>query len=164
MRGRFEILQANNRYAASFENGSLRPKPRKMLAVVTCMDARLDPARFLGLVEGDANVIRNAGAVVTEDVLRSLVVSHWRLEIEEVVVIGHTDCGMSSFTNDELARQLREASVEADKVDALPFYDVKTNVREGVTRIREFPALSERVAVSGYVYDVVTGRLRRVVH
>jgi carbonic anhydrase len=152
------------RYAASFENRGLRPEPRKGLAVITCMDARLDPAGFLGLTAGNAHVIRNAGAIVTDDVLRSLVVSHWRLGTEEVVLIGHADCGMSSFTNDDLRRQLRKGGVEANEIDALPFYDVETNVRDGVTRIREFPALGERVVASGYVYDVATGRLRRVVH
>jgi carbonic anhydrase len=164
MKGRYEILQANERYAASFENRGLRPEPGKGLAVVTCMDGRLDPARFLGLAEGDAHVIRNAGAVVTEDVLRSLIVSHWRLGTEEVVLIGHTDCGLSSFTNDDLRRQLRKAGVESNEVDALPFYDVETNVRDGVTRIRDFPALGGSLVVSGYVYDVATGRVRRVVH
>jgi carbonic anhydrase len=164
MRARYEILRANERYAAGFDKADLGPAPRKGLAVVTCMDARLDPARFLGFEEGDAHVIRNAGAVVTDDVLRSLVVSHWRLGTEEVVVIGHTNCGMLSFTNEQVRGQLRDAEIDAGDLDVLPFSDLEANVRDGVTRIRESPLLGGRLAASGYVLDVETGRLRRIVH
>src|SRR5919199_6626913 len=124
-----EFLQANQQYAAAFDKGSLPMPPRRHVAVVTCMDARLDPAKFLGLQEGDAHVIRNAGGTVTDDALRSLVISHHLLGTEEALVIGHTDCGMLTFTNDDLRGRL---GPEAANVDFLPFPDLEERVRESV--------------------------------
>jgi len=127
------------------------------------MDARLDPARILGLQDGDANVLRNAGAIVTEDVLRSLAISRWLLGTRQAFVIGHVDCGMTRFTNGELRARLRdEAGVDASEIDFLPFGDVDESVREGVRRIRGSPLLGDAFAAGGFVYDVRTGRLTEV--
>ena len=151
---RDEILGANERYAADFAKADLPMPPGRRFAVVTCMDARLDPARFLGLEEGDAHVIRNAGGLVTDDALRSLVISHNLLGIEEVFVIAHTDCGMLTFRNEDLQQQLGTA------IDFLPFGDLDESVRESVRKVRESLLVPD--AVSGFVYDVRSGRLRDV--
>src|SRR5215468_12697777 len=120
-----EIRAANEQYASSFEKGHLPMPPGRRFAVVTCMDARLDPARFLGLDEGDAHVIRNAGGLVTDDALRSLVISHHLLGTQEAIVIGHTDCGMLTFSNDDLRGRL---GPDADGIDFAPFADVADRV------------------------------------
>jgi carbonic anhydrase len=160
---RDEVLQANERYAGRFESADLSAPPKRHFAVVTCMDARLDPARFLGLREGDAHVIRNAGGVVSDDALRSLVISHWLLGTQEALVIAHTDCGMVKFTNEELRRKLaEEAGADASHVDFLPFSDLDESVRSSVRKIRESQLLPDSFAASGYVYDVRSGRLRDV--
>jgi carbonic anhydrase len=149
-----EILSANENYAADFAKGELPMPPGRRFAVVTCMDARLDPAKFLGLEEGDAHVIRNAGGLVTDDALRSLVISHNLLGTEEVFVIAHSDCGMLTFSNDELKEQL-----DTD-IEFLPFSDLDESVRQSVRRVRESPLTAD--VVHGYVYEVETGRLRDV--
>jgi carbonic anhydrase len=154
-----EIRQANERYAAGFDKGDLPMPPGRRFAVVTCMDARLDPAKFLGLDEGDAHVIRNAGGIVTDDALRSLVISHHLLGTQEAIVIGHEDCGMLTFENDDLRAKLRG---EADTIDFLPFPDVDERVRTSVRAIRDSPLLPESYDATGFVYDVRTGRLREV--
>ena len=155
------FLKANERYAASFKKGSLPMPPSRRVAVVACMDARLDPARILGLEEGDAHVVRNAGGRAA-DALRSLVISQELLGTREVVVIHHTDCGMLTFTNDQLKQRLREGrGAEAD-IDFLPFSDVDQSVRDDVRAIRESRLLLPGVPVTGFVYDVKTGRLRQV--
>jgi carbonic anhydrase len=158
-----EILSANERYAAHFTWGDLPSPPRRRIAVVTCMDARLDPAHFLGLEEGDAHVIRNAGGVVSDDALRSLIVSHWLLGTQSALVIGHTDCGMAKFTDEELRARLR-ASTGADPsdVDFLTFGAVDEAVRQSVDRIQATQLLPPEFGASGFVYDVATGRLTRV--
>ena len=138
--------------------------PGRRLAIVTCMDARLDPARFLGLEEGDAHVIRNAGGLVTDDAVRSLVVSHWLLGTQEVAVLAHTDCGMLTFSNDDLHAKLREeAGADASDVDFLPFPNLEDSVRSSVGVIRESPLLPDSLAVSGWIYDVRSGRIDEVV-
>ncbi|HSD28806.1 MAG TPA: carbonic anhydrase [Vicinamibacteria bacterium] len=155
------FLKANERYAASFKKGSLPMPPARRVAVLACMDARLDPARILGLEEGDAHVVRNAGGRAA-DALRSLVISQELLGTREVVVIHHTDCGMLTFTNDQLKQRLREGrGTEAD-LDFLPFSDLDQSVRDDVEAIRESRLLLPGVPVTGFVYDVRTGRLRRV--
>ena len=154
-----EVRQANERYATSFEKGSLAMPPAKQFAVVTCMDARLDPAKFLGLDEGDAHVIRNAGGVVSDDAIRSLVISHHLLGTQEALVIGHTDCGMLTFTNDDLRGRL---GPEAADVDFLPFPDLEERVRESVRTIEESPLLPDSFRATGFVYDVKSGRLEAV--
>jgi carbonic anhydrase len=161
---RDEIKAANERYAASFTKSELPMPPARRFAVVTCMDARLDPAKSLGLEEGDAHVIRNAGGLVSDDGLRSLVISHWLLGTQEAFVIAHTDCGMLTFTNDQLRRKLAdEAGADASGVDFLPFSDLEGQVRESVQRIRESPLLPDSFAASGFVYDVHSGRLSEIV-
>ena len=157
------LRSANEAYAAGFTKGDLPMPPRRRLAVVTCMDARIDPAKALGLDEGDAHVIRNAGGVVSDDALRSLVISHWLQGTQEAVVIGHTDCGMVTFTTDRLrARLADEAGADASGIDFLTFPDVSASVAESVRRVRESELLPDSFAVHGFVYDVHTGALREV--
>jgi carbonic anhydrase len=158
-----QLLAANETYASGFAKGDLPMPPGRRFAVVTCMDARLVPAKFLGLEEGDAHVIRNAGGLVTDDALRSLVISHWLLGTQEAFVIAHTDCGMLTFTNDDLRGKLAdEAGADASAVDFHPFSDLEESVRESLRKIAESPLLPESFAASGYVYDVTCGRLREV--
>lgn len=158
-----EIREANDRYSAEFEHGSLPLPPARRFAVLTCMDARIDPARALGLAEGDAHVIRNAGGLASDDALRSVVISQALLGTSEVFVIGHTDCGMETFTNDELRAQLRERrGVEAAHLDFQPFRQVEARVRASVRRLRETSLLPDDYAVHGFVYDVATGKLNEV--
>jgi carbonic anhydrase len=151
---RDEILSANESYASSFTKGDLPMPPGRRFAVVTCMDARLDPAKYLGLDEGDAHVIRNAGGLVTEDALRSLIISKNLLGTEEVFVIAHTDCGMLTFSNEEVQSQL------GTDIDLLAFSDLDESVRASVKRVRESPITAD--AVHGFVYDVRSGTLREV--
>ena len=159
-----EIQAANLRYGAGFAKGDLPMPPARQFAVVTCMDARLDPAKFLGLEEGDAHVIRNAGGLVSDDALRSLVISHWLLGTQEAFVIAHSDCGMLTFTNEELREKLAdEADAEAGGIDFLPFTDLDESVRASVRRIKEAALLPDSFEASGFVYDVRSGRLREVV-
>ena len=163
MSARDQLLEANRSYAESFTKGDLAVPPAKRFAVVTCMDARLDPAKFLGLEEGDAHVIRNAGGVVSDDALRSLVISHWLLGTKEAFVIAHSDCGMLTFTNEDLRSKLRdEAGADASHVDFLPFSDLDESVRASLERIRTSELLPDDFTASGYVYDCATGALREV--
>jgi carbonic anhydrase len=160
---RDELATANDAYASEFSKGDLSAPPARGFAVVTCMDARLDPAKFLGLEEGDAHVIRNAGGLVTDDALRSLVISHWLLGTQEAVVIGHTGCGMLTFTNEELRGKLAyETRTETSGLDFLPFGDLEESVRASVRRVADSPLLPDSFAASGFVYDVESGRLREV--
>ena len=154
-----EILSANDDFAATFDGGDLPMPPGRNLAVVTCMDARLDPAQFLGLGLGDAHVIRNAGGVVSDDALRSLVISHHLLGTQEAVVIGHSDCGMVTFQNSDLHERLGD---ESRAIDFQPFPDVAARVRESVETIRSSPLLPGSFGASGFVYHVETGRLEPV--
>jgi len=156
---RDEILSANEQYSEAFDKGELPMPPGRAFAVVTCMDARLDPAKFLGLGEGDAHVIRNAGGVVSDDALRSLVISHHLLGTQEVFVIGHTDCGMLTFSNDELRARL---GPEAAAIDFLPFPDVDARVHQSVRTIEQSQLLPDSFSATGFVYDVRSGRLRQV--
>jgi carbonic anhydrase len=158
------MLAANERYAAGFAKGDLAMPPARRVAVLACMDARLDPARALGLDEGDAHVIRNAGGRASDDALRSLVISQQLLGTREVIVLHHTDCGMATFTNDDLRGRLRETfGVDASGTDFLPFSDLEQSVRDDVATIRSSPLIPADVSVTGYVYDVRTGRLAEVV-
>jgi carbonic anhydrase len=163
MSARDQLLAANEAYASDFTKGDLPAPPARRFAVVTCMDARLDPAKFLGLEEGDAHVIRNAGGLVTDDALRSLVISHWLLRTQEAYVIGHSGCGMLTFTNDDLRRKLAdEAGADASDVDFHPFSDLDESVRASVRKIADSPLLPESFEARGYVYDIESGRLREV--
>ena len=158
-----ELLAANERYAAGFDQGDLPPSSARHLAILVCMDARIDPAKILGLAEGDAHVLRNAGGRASDDALRSLAIAHALLGTREVVVVHHTDCGMMSFTNDQLRQRLRDRlGVDAAGIDFLPFSDLDQSVRDDVATIRASPLVPADVAVSGVVYDVRSGRLRRV--
>ena len=152
-----EIRGANERYAADFTKADLPMPPGRRFAVVTCMDARLDPAKFLGLEEGDAHVVRNAGGILTEDALRSLVISHHLLGTQEAVVIGHTDCGMLTFTDDELRERLGPG---ASEIEFHSFPHLEERVRQSVQAIRDSPLLPDSFGASGYVYDVRSGRLQ----
>jgi carbonic anhydrase len=162
MPARDECLEANQSYQESFDKGTLSLPPARGLAVVTCIDARLDPAKMLGLEEGDAHVIRNAGGLVNDDALRSLVISHQLLGTQEVMVIGHTDCGMLTFTNEDIHAKLREETgADASHIDFQPFPDGEESVRGSVARVQESPFMAG-VAVSGWIYDVRSGGIREV--
>ena len=154
-----EVTEANQSYASGFAKGDLPMPPGRKFAVVTCMDARLDPARFLGLEEGDAHVIRNAGGLVNDETIRSLVISHHLLGTQEAVVIGHTGCGMLTFTNADLHEKLGPGS---ENIDFQPFPDVAERVRESVETIRSHPLLPDSFGASGFVYEVETGRIAPV--
>ncbi|MBI2299182.1 MAG: carbonic anhydrase [Armatimonadetes bacterium] len=158
-----EVVAANSRFAAMFTQGALPMPPARHLAVLTCMDARLHPETFLGLAIGDAHCIRNAGGRASDDAIRSLVISHHLLGTQEFVVIHHTDCGMLTFSNDDLRGKLRaDLNADASGVDFLPFADLDQSVRDDVDIIRRSPLLPKGVPVSGFVYDVRSGLLRRV--
>ena len=154
-----EVTAANERYASGFAKGELPMPPGRRFAVVTCMDARLDPAGFLGLEEGDAHVIRNAGGLVNDETVRSLLISHHLLGTQEAVVIGHTDCGMLTFTNSDVHEKL---GPESEGIDFQPFPDVAERVRQSVETIRSHPLLPDSFEASGFVYDVRSGRIEPV--
>src|SRR5436309_11487476 len=155
-----EFLKANEAYAGAFQKGHLPMPPDRRVAVLTCMDARLDPAAFLGLQEGDAHVIRNAGGRASEDAIRSLVISQQLLGTNTVVVIHHTDCGMLTFSNADLRTKLKqELNASADHIDFLPFKDLEQSVRDDVATIKASPLIPKNVEVSGFIYDVKSGRL-----
>jgi carbonic anhydrase len=157
-----EVLSANDAYVSTFDKGSLPMPPGRQFAILTCMDARIDPARALGLEEGDAHVIRNAGGIATDDALRSLVISHHLLGTKEAFVIGHTDCGMLTFSNDDLRTTLRGFGVEATHLDFQPFGNCEERVAASARRVRESGLLPEDFAVHAFVYDVSSGRIEPV--
>ncbi|MCY4154566.1 MAG: carbonic anhydrase [Gammaproteobacteria bacterium] len=157
-----ELLLNNARYAENFDKGDLPGPPGYKLAVVACMDARLDPHRALGLKEGDAHVIRNAGGVVSEDVIRSLVISQRLLGTREVALIQHTDCGMLTFRDDEVKDRI-EAETGLRPAFALEaFRDLEQNVRQSLARIHASPFIPHKDQVRGFIYDCATGRLNEV--
>jgi len=177
-----EVLAANAAYVADFgDKGKLPLPPARRFAVLTCMDARLDPAKYAGLAEGDAHVIRNAGGRASDDAIRSLVISHKLLGTREFFVIHHTDCGMVLFNNeimgDLLSKSLETAvldengwrdvgqgpgSEEGRKIDWLTFTDEAPAVLDDVKKIRNHPLVPKSIPVSGYIYDVRSGRLNEV--
>jgi carbonic anhydrase len=157
-----EMLQSNQDYARSFSSGDLPGPPARKVAVVACMDARLNPYAMLGLREGDAHVIRNAGGVVTDDVIRSLLISQRLLGTNEIVLVHHTKCGMLTFTDDDV-----KAGIQADTGLKPPFAleafgDLDEDVRQSIARIKASPFVPDKQSVRGFVYDVATGRLREV--
>lgn len=155
-----EFLKANEAYAATFDKGHLPMPPARRVAVLVCMDARIDPAKALGLTEGDAHVIRNAGGRASEDAIRSLIISQQLLNTNEVVVIHHTDCGMLTFTNEALRGKLKETfGRSADHIDFLPFADLRQSVLDDIAAIKASPFIPDTVPVTGFIYDVKTGRL-----
>jgi carbonic anhydrase len=157
-----ELLQNAAQYAAAFDKGDLPLPPARHVAVVACMDARLNPYGVLGLTEGDAHVIRNAGGVVTADVLRSLAISQRLLGTTEIILIHHTGCGMLTFTDDQF-----KAAIEAE-VGIKPawaaeaFGDLEADVRQSIRRVLDDPFVPVKDSVRGFVYEVETGRLREV--
>jgi carbonic anhydrase len=153
-----EVRAANDAYAGGFTKGDLPMPPAKKLAVIACMDARLDPAKALGLEEGDAHVIRNAGGRAA-DAIRSLVISQRLLGTNEVIVLHHTDCGMLTFDNVALRSRL---GPEAADIDFLPFGDLEQSVRDDVAEIRSSPLIPDDIQVSGFIYDVKSGRIHEV--
>lgn len=161
-----EFTAANAQYAAQFTKGDLPMPPGRKVAVVVCMDARIDPAKALGLEEGDAHVIRNAGGRA-DDAIRSLAISQELLGTREIVVIHHTDCGMLTFSNDDIRTKLGETNGAdcwnaAQGVDFLPFGNVEQSVIDDVNAIRNSPLLRKDVPVTGFVYDVTSGRIHQV--
>jgi carbonic anhydrase len=157
------LLRNNAAYAERYEHGALPAPPAKPVAVLTCMDARIDPHRMLGLGEGDAHVIRNAGGVANDDAIRSLVVSQRKLGTREVLVILHTDCGMRTFAEDDFVGELEEQTGERPAWETTGFHkEIDVDVQRAVARVRASPFLPHRDAVRGFVYDVATGRLREV--
>lgn len=159
-----EVLRANESYAGRFSAGNLPMPPARKLAVVACMDARLDVAQILGLNPGDAQVIRNAGGIVTGDALRSLIISHELLGTEEFMIINHTDCGMLTFRDQELLDRLRKqtGTSAAGPSTFHAFSNIEENVREQIQNIRSHPWIPQSIPVRGFIYDVKTGRLREV--
>jgi carbonic anhydrase len=157
-----ELLQNAKAYRERFTKGDLPLPPARKVAVLACMDARLNPYGLLGLEEGDAHVIRNAGGVVTDDEIRSLAISQRLLGTEEVILIHHTDCGMLTFTDDEFKRSLQEdvGIKPAWAVETFP--DLDEDVRQSIARIKASPFIPRKDAVRGFVYDVHTGDLREV--
>lgn len=157
-----DMVRANAAYGQRFDRGGLPMPPARRVAIVTCMDARLLPSRFLGLEEGDAHIIRNAGGRAQE-ALRSLVISQQLLGTREVAVIHHTDCGMLTFRNEELRARLRETlGADTGDMDFLPFTDVEESVRDDVHFLRASPLIPDDIPIRGFVYDVRTGRLTEV--
>lgn len=156
------LLDNNAAYVSSFDKPDLPLPPARKLAVLACMDARLDPAKVLGLSEGDAHVIRNAGGVVSDDALRSLAISQNLLGTEEIILIHHTDCGMLTFTDDEFADKLEDETGDRPGWPVHTFDDLDANVRASIDRIRNSPFVPHTDRVKGFVYEVETGRLREV--
>src|SRR5206468_10600175 len=157
-----ELLRKNASYARSFDKGSLPLPPAKHLAVLACMDARLDVHKILGLIEGDAHVIRNAGGVATDDAIRSLVISQRLLGTNEIILIHHTDCGMLTFKDDDVKRQIQADTGIRPAFALEAFPDVDDDVRQSIARIKASPFIPRKDEVRGFVYEVETGRLREV--
>ena len=157
-----ELLENNRRFASGFEPVHLDVRPSLRLAIVTCMDSRLDVFAALGLEDGQAHVLRNAGGVITDDVIRSLAISQRRLGTDQVVLIHHTDCGMQLVTDDGFRAELQDATGMAPAFAVESFTDVESDVRQSIRRVRHSPFLLHRQAVRGFVYDVDTGSLHEI--
>ena len=158
-----QFMQANQAYVALHGQLNLPIKPKTRVAIVTCMDSRLHVAPALGLALGDAHILRNAGGRVTEDMIRSLVISQQQMGTREIVVLHHTDCGAQTFQNEEFQEHLKtELGVDVSGQDFLPFQDVEESVREDMQLLRECPLIPDDVVISGAVYDVDTGCMREV--
>jgi carbonic anhydrase len=156
-----ELVSNNASYAAGFTKGALPLPPAKKVAVLACMDARLDPAKVLGLQEGDAHVIRNAGGVASDDALRSLVISQRLLGTDEIILIHHTDCGMETFTDDAVKEQIRADTGLRPSFALEAFPKADDDVKQTAARIRANPFVPEK-NIRGFVYEVETGRLREI--
>jgi carbonic anhydrase len=157
-----ELVQNAKSYAASFDKPDLPMPPSKKIAVVACMDARLNPYGLLGLEEGDAHVISNAGGVITDDEIRSLAISQRMLGTEEIVLIHHTDCGMLTFTDDEFKRSIQDEIGIKPEWATESFSDVDEDVRQSLARVNASPFIPDKRSVRGFVYEVKNGALREV--
>ena len=157
-----ELVANNEAYVAQFDKGDLPLPPGRKVAVVACMDARLNPYGILGLHEGDAHVIRNAGGVVTDDEIRSLAISQRLLGTEEIILIHHTDCGMLTFTDDDFKRSIQEDTGIKPEWATEAFADLDEDVRQSIARIKASPFIPNKGSVRGFVYEVESGRLREV--
>jgi carbonic anhydrase len=157
-----ELVRNNDSYAGSFKKGDLPLPPAKKLAVVACMDARLDVHKILGLQEGDAHVIRNAGGAVTDDTIRSLAISQRMLGTKEIILIHHTDCGMLTFKDDDLKKQIEKETGLRPAFALEAFADLDDDVKQSIARIKASPFVPNKSSVRGFVYDVRTGRLNEV--
>ena len=157
-----ELLTNGDRYATSFDKGDLPLPPAKHIAIVACMDARLNVYGLLGLSEGDAHVIRNAGGIVTQDELRSLAISQRLLGTTEIVLIHHTDCGMLTFTDDAFRTSIEAETGVKPTWAAEAFTDLDADVRQNIARIKAETSIPVKDSVRGFVYDVVSGKLREV--
>ncbi len=157
-----EFLHNNGIYASGFSKGSLPMPPAKKIAVVACMDARLETGALLGLVEGDAHVIRNAGGVVTDDVIRSLTISQRLLGTRDIMLIHHTDCGMLTFKDADLKRQILDETGIKPPFAMEAFSDLDADVRQSIARIKASPYVLYKDQIRGFVYETESGRLREV--
>ena len=157
-----DLLRNNEAYAETFDKGDLPLPPAKKVAVVACMDARLDVHGLLGLALGDAHVIRNAGGVVTDDEIRSLSISQRLLGTEEIILIHHTDCGMLTFKDDDFKQQIQDDTGIKPEWAAESFDDLDTDVRQSIGRITASPFVPEKDSIRGFVFDIATGALREV--
>ena len=156
------LLENARRYAERFDKADLAAAPAKRVAVLACMDARLIPTRVLGLDEGEAHVLRNAGGVVTDDAIRSLAISQSLLGTREIILLHHTDCGMLSFTDDEFADRLEQETGERPEWLPRAFSDLEGDVRDSIARLRESPFIPHKDSIRGFVYDVKSGEVREV--
>src|SRR5947209_8224890 len=157
-----ELLPNNDAYARTFDKGRLPLPPAKKLAVIACMDARLHVSKILGLKEGDAHIIRNAGGAVTEDAIRSLTISQRLLGTEEIVLIHHTDCGMLTFKDDEVKAQIEKDTGIRPPFALDAFSDLAADVQQSIARIKASPFIPKKDKIRGFVYDVKTGKLNAV--
>lgn len=157
-----EFIEANRNYARDFSKGDKAMPPAKKVAVVACMDARIETGRLLGLEEGDAHVIRNAGGVVTDDVIRSLAISQRLLGTEEIVLIHHTDCGMLTFRDDDLKARIEEDTGLRPQFALEAFSDLHDDVRQSIRRIKASPFVPHKDSIRGFIYDVANGQLNEV--
>jgi carbonic anhydrase len=157
-----QLVHNANAYSESFENGDLPLPPARRIAIVACMDARLNPYGLLGLHEGDAHVIRNAGGVITDDEIRSLAISQRLLGTEEIMLIHHTDCGMLTFGDDDFRREVQQDTGIKPEWPAESFDDLEGDVRQSIARIKASPFIPKKDQVRGFVYEVATGALREV--
>jgi len=157
-----ELLENAKSYAASFDKGDLPLPPARKIAILACMDARLNPYGLLGLQEGDAHVIRNAGGVVTDDEIRSLAISQRLLGTKEIILIHHTDCGMLTFTDDGFRSDIQAEIGIKPEWAAEAFPDLEADVRQSLARIEASPFIPKKDAVRGFIYEVETGNLREV--
>jgi len=157
-----DLLKNNEEYASGFDKADLPLPPAKGVAVVACMDARIVPSKILGLQEGDAHVIRNAGGVITDDEIRSLSISQRLLGTTEVVLVHHTDCGMLTFNDDEFKQQLQDDTGLKPTWAPESFNDLEDDVRQSIARIKASPFIPNKDSIRGFVYEVETGTLREV--